>query len=238
VVTPDAHRSRIYLEEFRARRPPLTVRNCPPYRPPIASTRLRDDLARRGIAPSLVVLYQGLVDTGRCIEEIAEATRRFDAGVFLVIIGDGFGKWANAATALAGYDRIVVLPRVPYEELPAYTASADVGLLLYRNDCRNNYFCAPNKVFEYMMMGLPVVATDFPGMRTLVEGEAIGLCVDPRDPAHIAAAVNRLAADPAARRHMKANGLRLSLERYHWQEEFRPLLERYVALTAGGPEAG
>jgi len=233
VITPEDNRSRIYREEFGARRFPLTVRNCPPYRPPIRSTRLRDELRRRGVAFETVVLYQGLIDSMRCIEEVAEASRSFDEGVVLVIVGSGFGKWADPAELLAGYDRVVVLPRVAYRDLPTYTASADIGVLLYRNDCRNNYYCAPNKVFEYMMMGLPVIAATYPGMVGLVEGNAVGLCVDPASPAEIASAVNRLAADLASRAAMRANGLRLSIERYNWENEFRPLLKSYRALLSG-----
>jgi glycosyltransferase involved in cell wall biosynthesis len=124
-----------------------------------------------------------------------------------------------------------VLPRVPYHELAPWTASADVGILLYRNDCRNNYYCAPNKLFEYMMMGLPIIAPDFPGMRALVEGEEVGLCVDPEDPAAIAAAVNRIAADPAWTARLKQNALRLARERYNWERESGPLLARYRELA-------
>jgi glycosyltransferase involved in cell wall biosynthesis len=231
VVTPDEQRSAIYRDEFRARRTPLTVRNCPPWRPPLESTALRDELRRRGLSASTVVLYQGLVDSMRCIEELAEATRAFDDGVVLAVVGSGTGPWADPAAALARHPRVVVLGRVPYAELPALTASADVGVLLYRNDCRNNYLCAPNKVFEYMMMGLPVVGPSFPGIRALVEGGDVGLCVDPEDPAEIAAAVNALARDAAARARMRANGLRLSRERYNWELEVRPLLARHGALA-------
>lgn len=233
VVTPEEHRSRIYHEEFGARRPPLTVLNCPPYRPPIESTKLRDELAGRGVPASTIVLYQGLVDSMRCIEEIAEASRRFDEGIVLVILGGGFGAWSDPAARLAGNERIVVLPRVPYDEVAPYTASADVGVLLYRNDCRNNYYCAPNKLFEYMMMGVPVLAPRFPGMTRLVEGSDVGMCVDPADPREIADAVNALARDAGARRRMRANGLRLSKERYNWGQEFVPLLQRYRALLGG-----
>jgi len=232
VVTPDEHRGRIYLEEYGARRLPLTVRNCPPLRPPLASTRLRDLLAARGIQFSTIVLYQGMVDPMRCVEELAEATRSFDPGVVLVILGPGFGSWSDPAARLRGYERIVVLPRVPYDELASYTASADIGVLLYRNDCRNNYYCAPNKLFEYMMAGLPVVAPDFPGVVPLVEGEGVGVCADPSDPAAIAAAVNRLARDPEGCRRMKARGLRRARERYCWELESVPLLERHEALLA------
>jgi glycosyltransferase involved in cell wall biosynthesis len=234
VVTPDDNRSRIYHDELGARRPPMTIRNCPPYRPPIASSRLRDELKARGRCGSTIVLYQGLVDSMRCIEEIAEATRCFDEGILLVVMGTGYGQWANPGAALAGFDRIVVLPPVPYTELVPYTASADVGILLYRNDCRNNYYCAPNKLFEYMMMGLPVIAPHFPGMVPLVEREAVGLCVAPDSPTAIAGAVNRLAADPARRARMRANGLRLSKARYNWAQESAPLLQLYRSLACNG----
>ena len=232
VVTPEENRSRIYEVELGARRPPVTVRNCPPYRPPVVSHRLRDELSRRGIRCSTIVLYQGLVDSARCIEEIAEATRSFDDGAVLVIMGTGYGKWTSPATALAGYERIVVLPPVPYDELVPYTASADIGILLYRNDCRNNYYCAPNKLFEYMMMGLPMIAADYPGMQPIVQGGEVGVCVDPESPQAIAAAVNRLAADPDRRERMRQNGLRLAKDRYNWELESVPLLQLYGSLAA------
>lgn len=238
VVTPEEHRSRIYRDEYGAKKEPLTVRNCPPYRPPVESTRLRDVLRERGVAFSIIVLYQGLVDSMRCIEEIAEATRSFDEGVVLVVLGKGFGSWSDPQGRLAAYDRLVVLPRVPYQELATYTASADMGILLYRNDCRNNYYCAPNKLFEYMMMGLPVIGPSFPGIVPIVEGGKAGRCVDPARPEQIAAAVNELARAPELRRQMKENGLRLTRERYNWETEFAPLLERYRALltTSGAAE--
>jgi glycosyltransferase involved in cell wall biosynthesis len=237
VVTPEDNRSRIYHDELGAQRQPMTIRNCPPYRPPIESRRLHDELRSRGRECSTIVLYQGLIDSMRCIEEIAEATRLFDEGIVLVIMGTGYGRWANPAAALAGYDRIIVLPPVPYRELIPYTASADLGILLYRNDCRNNYYCAPNKVFEYMMMGLPVIAPDYPGMQPLVEGEDVGVCVAPDSPRAIAAAVNRLNADPEGRARMRANGLRLSKARYNWAQESAPLLKLYRSLARVGVPA-
>ena len=121
---------------------------------------------------------------------------------------------------------------MPYHELLPYTASADIGILLYRNDCRNNYYCAPNKLFEYMMMGLPMIAANYPGLLPLVEGEGVGLCVDPESPQAIAAAVNRLAADPDRRERMRRNGLRLAEERYNWDIESVPLLQLYGSLAS------
>ena len=80
--------------------------------------------------------------------------------------------------------------------------------------------------------GAAGIAADYPGLRPLVEGEGVGLCVDPASRGTIAAAVNRLAADPQARARMRANGLRLSTDRYNWAVEFTPLLQLYRALAA------
>ena len=87
-------------------------------------------------------------------------------------------------------------------------------------------------------MGLPVIAPDYPGISPIVEGEGIGLCVDPARPSEIAAAVNRLARDPGARARMRSNALRLSIERYNWEKEFGPLLDRYRALLGSDAAHG
>jgi glycosyltransferase involved in cell wall biosynthesis len=230
VVTPDEHLSMIYRDEFGAKNVPLTVHNCPPYREPMKSNRLREELNRRGVEFKTIVLYQGLVDSSRCIEEMAEASRRFNDGIILVIVGGGFKQWANPAEVLRTYENIVVLPRVAYEDLVPFTASADIGLLFYRNNCRNNYFCAPNKLHEYMMMGLPVVTCNYPGVRKVVESENVGYCVDPANPEQIAEAINRLAADPERAHQMKVNGLRAAAQKYNWEMEFTKLRSRYAEL--------
>jgi glycosyltransferase involved in cell wall biosynthesis len=82
------------------------------------------------------------------------------------------------------------------------------------------------------MMGLPIIAANYPGMLPIVEGEGVGLCVDPQSPAGIAAAVNRLAADPDSRQQMRDNGLRVSKNRYNWEIESVPLLQLYESITA------
>jgi glycosyltransferase involved in cell wall biosynthesis len=237
VVTPEENRSRIYRNELKARET-LTVRNCPPYRKPVRSNKLQERLAGLGITPKTIVLYQGLFDPSRCIMELAEASRLFDEGVVLVLIGSGFKEWAQPQQIMERFERVVVLPRAPYEELWQYTASADIGVLFYRNDCRNNYYCAPNKLHEYMMMGLSVVTCNYPGMKQIVEGETLGLCVNPEQPEEIAAAVNRLAADSGLRERIGVNALRLSKEHYNWEKEFAALFNRYASFFGALPAAG
>jgi len=227
VVTPEENRSRILYLEGGAKKMPLTVRNCPPFAAPVRSTLLRDRLRERGRDPRTIVLYQGLFDDSRCLAELVDAARQFEEGVLLVLVGSGFGIWEYPERTLSGVPNVEVMPRVAYEQLYLLTASADIGVLLYRNDCRNNYYCAPNKIFEYMMMGLPVIANDFPGIARLVRDENVGLCVDATKPEGIAEAVNKLAHDRELYQSMRSNCLDVSRSKYNWELEYKKLLHAY-----------
>lgn len=230
VVTPERNRSLIMLREYHARSMPLTVLNCPPFREPVQGTVLRDRLAGMGVRQKTIVLYQGLIDSSRCMEELVQASHLFNDDIVLVLIGHKYNEWMKKTDGRYTSDRMVVIPHIPYEELFAYTASADLGILFYRNDCRNNFYCAPNKLHEYMMMGLPVVTCDYPGLKEIVEREETGICVNPEDPRAIADAVNRIAMDNGLRNRMKENGLRVSRELYHWDKEFVKIDNAYQLL--------
>ncbi len=88
----------------------------------------------------------------------------------------------------------------------------------------------PVKMFEYMSAGLPVIASDFPLWRDIVEGNDCGVCVDPLDPKAIAAAIDRLVENPDLVRSMGENGRRAVKERYNWGVEEKKLLELYRKL--------
>lgn len=94
----------------------------------------------------------------------------------------------------------------------------------------NHVDAQPNKMFEYMSAGVPVIASHFPLWREIVEGNDCGLCVDPLDPTAIAGAVNRLVEDPVLAQRMGENGRRAVMERYNWAAEEKKLLAFYERL--------
>ena len=101
-----------------------------------------------------------------------------------------------------------------------------------------NYLDAlPVKMFEYMAAGLPVIASDFPLWRDIVEGNGCGVCVDPRDPAAIAAAIDRFCRHPDEARRMGENGRRAVKARYNWRSEADKLAAFYDAVLARGAPA-
>jgi glycosyltransferase involved in cell wall biosynthesis len=87
-------------------------------------------------------------------------------------------------------------------------------------------------MFEYMAAGIPVIASDFPLWREIVEGNHCGLCVDPLDSKAIALAIDWLLEHPEEAEKMGKNGQRAVRERYNWDNEAETLLAAYKTLLA------
>lgn len=100
----------------------------------------------------------------------------------------------------------------------------------------SNYLDAlPIKLFEYMAAGIPVIASDFPLWRSIIEGNQCGICIDPLDEAAIAAAVDMLFDDPQRARTMGQNGRRAVEHHYNWDKESETLLAFYARVLGSRP---
>jgi len=104
-----------------------------------------------------------------------------------------------------------------------------LAVLMPRANYRESY---PTKMFEYMALGIPVVVSDFPLYRAVVEGADCGVCVDPESPQEIANAIQRLIGDPGARARMGENGRQAVRERYNWDAQAGKLIGIYRRLEA------
>jgi len=118
---------------------------------------------------------------------------------------------------------------VPYEEKERLSAQASLGLITYL-PYANNTSCLPNKLFDYMLVGLPVVASNFPLYREIVEPHDCGLLVDPSRPDEIAWAMEYLIEHPQEARDMGENGRRAVFEEFNWTHESEKLLQIYQAV--------
>jgi glycosyltransferase involved in cell wall biosynthesis len=96
----------------------------------------------------------------------------------------------------------------------------------------NHINAQPNKIFEYMAAGLPVIGSNFPLWKELIEGNECGLCVDPTQPSEIAAAINYLASHPEQALRMGANGKKMVQNTYNWTAEERKLQAFYQKVLA------
>lgn len=213
---------------------PIVVRNCPdPYDPPAG----RPDLIREllGLPPSTaVVLYQGGLMTERGVEQGMDAILGVPDAHY-VIMGYGSQRAAFAARAAAPpyRGRVSIIDPVSPEELLAWTASADVMLMAIQPTTLNHRHTTPQKLWEAIATGVPVVASDLPGMAEVVREVGCGVLCDPTDPVAIAAAIGTLLAHPAEERaEMRARTLAAAHDRYNWAAQADVLLAAYERLRA------
>jgi glycosyltransferase involved in cell wall biosynthesis len=90
----------------------------------------------------------------------------------------------------------------------------------------------PTKMFEYMALGLPVIASNFELYRGVVEDARCGLCVNPESPRELADAISRLLSAPALSRESGENGRRAVAERYNWRSELDKLESFYERIRS------
>ena len=103
-------------------------------------------------------------------------------------------------------------------EVAALLARASVGLVLF-HPIRNYVNAQPNKMFEYMAAGLPVIASDFPLWWTIIKSTGCGLLADPLDPAAIAKAMVWVLRHPTEAAEMGQRGQRAVAEKYNWERQ-------------------
>jgi len=147
-------------------------------------------------------------------------------------MGKGFGETVAELEALAVKegvaDRVKIIPPVPYAELLEWTASADIGLAVFSPDYSLSVrWCLPNKLFEYLMAGLPVLATSLDAVADLLKSYDVGQVVPSFTPVDIAAAINAMLADHAALDRMRRNALKAVRGDLCWEKERQRLIRLY-----------
>jgi glycosyltransferase involved in cell wall biosynthesis len=124
---------------------------------------------------------------------------------------------------------------MPHDEVWQWYAGCDCGVVLSL-PLKRHKVGLPVKMFEFMAAGLPVVVSDFPLCRDIVEGNRCGVCVDPENLEQVAKVIRRLKDDPETRREMGENGRRAVVEKYNWQAEAEKLLALYRAMLGTGSD--
>ncbi|PKO22879.1 MAG: hypothetical protein CVU38_07185 [Chloroflexi bacterium HGW-Chloroflexi-1] len=215
---------------------PAVVMNCPPrpQAPPEHSTILAE---RIGVTPETpIVICQGMLVRDRHgvgLENLIRAAPLFHRGA-VVIMGRGaqFDELAGLAAQPPFAGRAFVLPAVPPEELLDYTSGAAIGAIPTEIHHPSLRYSSPNKLFEYLAVGLPVVTSDLPIVRRICEEYECGLVCDPTSPASIAGTINRLLEDADLYARMRGGAL-AAAQVYNWQTQEQVLLDVYRRLLAG-----
>jgi glycosyltransferase involved in cell wall biosynthesis len=212
----------------------VVVHNAPPAweAPSLSSQRLRS--AARIPASAPIALYHGGFSAQRGLRQTAEALLEpgMDA-VHLVFLGFGREREALEAMAAEGRfgGRLHVLPAVPPDDLLDWVSGADVEVMAIEPATLNHRLSTPNKLFESLAAGVPVVISDLPEMRRIVldpSSGPLGAVCDPAHPASIATAIRSiLEASPEAREALRSRCFAASRDRWNWERESAGLVALY-----------
>ena len=216
--------------------PPCVVMNCPPKNGvPPRTALFHEELGLP--SDTRVVLYHGNLSQQRGLEQLVRAVAFIPTSVRLVIMGTGLlreGLERLAESEKCGGRITFREPVLPGEILP-YVASADLGVVLFEPVEMNNYFASPNKLFDYLMAGVPVIASDLPEIARLVDSLKVGCLVNQGDPIDIGrGVVEVLESDDYG--GMRDRARRAAIDFYNWEKQAQGLLGIYAILrdqTAG-----
>jgi glycosyltransferase involved in cell wall biosynthesis len=228
VITVSGGIARRLQSLYDLRHPPAVVRNVPELDRNGARAGLRE---RLGIGDAALVLHQGALAPGRGCEVLVIAMADVP-DAHLVFLGTPWPGYEGVVEALAERlglrDRVHLAPAVPATELLAHTREADVGVALLEDTCENHRLALPNKVFEYVAAGVPVVASRLPELQRLVERHEIGWTAPPGEPDQIA---ERLRTALAARSNGNARErVLVAAGALQWATEREALLRVYREL--------
>lgn len=202
-----------------------TVRNIPSGNPIAEKTPI---LRHRFQVPdsSLLFIYQGLLGNGRGLELLIDVFRKL-SNFHIVFLG--FGPLEpRIKEAASTYPNIHFHEALPPGQVGPYTAGADVGLALFENTSLSYYYSCPNKLFEYILSGVPVIASNFPDMAAIVDEFQCGWKTEVS-----AESLHELLGtiDPAAVRSAAQGALRSSKE-LGWDREAVVLVNAYRSMLS------
>lgn len=175
-----------------------------------------------------VICYIGEISSFRGIYEIVQAMKDIDGKLLLAGVFSNPNE-RKIATSLPGWEKVIEFGYCDRKKIKKILNQSNAGLVILHPTI--NYIDAlPVKLFEYMAAGLPVIASDFPLWRQIVNSAQCGICVDPLDISAITKAIKWLINNANDANAMRIAGRKAVLERYNWRCEETKLLESYNRL--------
>lgn len=215
-----------YAIKYNIKRPTVVL-NCPNYTKVNHSNFFRDKFSIEESA--LIFLYQGVLSEGRGISLILDAFSSLNTKKYVVIFL-GYGALEDKIKHFSlNHENIHFHKAVHPDEIIKFTASADIGLSLIEGDCLSYQYCLPNKLFEYIMAGLPVVVTDLPEMKKIVEMNRIGYILKNNTTSSLIRLIKNINSEN--RNEFKNNTANVAMI-YNWEKQENSIIKAYSNLLS------
>lgn len=179
--------------------------------------------------PANFILYQGAVNEGRSFETLIPAFQWINVPLF--IYGDGnFVSQAQALIKKYGLEEKVFLKgKASPGELKRITPQALLGITIFENNGKSNYYSLANRFFDYMHAGVPQLCVDYPAYREINNEYNVAALISDLTPQSIAENINALIGNEGLLNCLQQN-CRAASEKFNWQAEEKTLLQFYQRL--------
>lgn len=203
---------------------PVLVLNTPPYKVIEKKNIFRENFPIDD--EQVIFLYQGALSKGRGIETILETCTTLDSQVVIIFIG--YGPLTSEIRSIAKkHENIFWHPAVSPDVLLEYTSSADIGISLIEDSCLSYRYCLPNKMFEYIMVGIPVIVSNLIEMKKVVEDYRVGFVVKDNSTKGLKQIINKALS---MNQYISQDQFYKAQKIYNWENQEKRLLEVYCAL--------
>lgn len=206
---------------------PLSLHNYSEYYD-IEKVERVDLFNKFNIPNKKIFLYQGGLQAGRGLEQLIKAFYDANIDAYLFLVGDGKlkSRLEEIVNQLNINEKVIFTGRVPYTLLRSYTKNAYVGFQILQNTNFNHYSASSNKLYEYMMAHVPVIATNMPEIKNVVEKEKVGIIIEENNQEQLTNAITELFNNKSLHKIYKEN-MRIAKIKYNWSNEEKIILNLY-----------
>jgi glycosyltransferase involved in cell wall biosynthesis len=170
---------------------------------------------------NILLLQSGGLNEQRGVEELVLSMQFLDGNRFHLLIIGGGDIFCELQKMIAGNQltgKVTLIPKVPFSILPHFTQQAHLGLSLEKAAVANHRYCLPNKLFEYLHAGVPVLTSRLVEMERIIEHYQVGTFIEDHLPEHIAGKISEIFDHPEQLARWKENTARV-LEELNWENE-------------------
>lgn len=225
VFTVNDSIAKIYSEEYKV--DVKVVRNIPLLSNQTKIENVSKEQLGISTDKKIIVLQGAGINIDRGAEEAVQAMQYVENAILLIIgSGDVMDVLKKMVNDLKLDSKVKFIGKVPFQKLVQYTRHADLGLTLDKDTNINYKYSLPNKLFDYIHAGVPVLSSSLVEIKKIIDKYVIGDCITSHEPKHIADKINAILQDENKLQLWKKN-TKIASEKLNWEIEEKALIEVY-----------